>query len=151
MATTDFNKTRAAFMQRASAPNITPFALKLAYLIAFKYMNRETRTARPAQETLARDINVSIRHVRRLADILEPLGLVIVLGHGPNQASTYWIDPDKAAGTAAAKPKRTRESAIEPEKRTQESAIADRKADSHATEYRTPRARKADSGVRPTL
>ena len=31
-----FNKIRAAFMQRPSAPNINPFALKLAYLIAFQ-------------------------------------------------------------------------------------------------------------------
>jgi hypothetical protein len=135
-----FNKTRAAFMQRASAPNVPPVAFKLAWLIAYKYMNRETQTARPAQETLARDLNVSVRHVRRLADMLEPLGLVIAPGHGPNRSSTYWIDPDKATGPQ----KRTRESSIEAEKRTPESAIADRNADSRrqktglpATENRT--------------
>jgi hypothetical protein len=95
-AAKDFNKTRSAFMRRASAPNVTPFALKLAYVVAFKYMNRETQTARPAQETLAADLNVSIRTVQRLLDILQPLGLVIVPGHGPNRASTYWIEPEKA-------------------------------------------------------
>ena len=76
----DLNKTRAAFMQRASVPNINPFALKLAYLLAFKYMNRETGTARPAQETLACDLNVTSRTVRTLLYILQPLGLVIVPG-----------------------------------------------------------------------
>jgi Helix-turn-helix domain len=93
--TQDFNKTRAAFMQRASAPKVPHAAFKLAYLIAFKFMNRETRTARPAQETLARDLNVSIRTVQRLIDMLQPLGLVVVPGHGPNRASTYWLDPGK--------------------------------------------------------
>ena len=43
----DFNKARASFMRRASAPHVSPFALKLAYLIAFKHMDSKTRTARP--------------------------------------------------------------------------------------------------------
>jgi hypothetical protein len=94
-AAESFNKTRAVFMQRASAPNIPPHAFKLAWMIAYRYMNRDTRTARPAQETLARDLNVSVRTVQRLLDILQPLGLAIVLGHGPNRASTYWIEPQK--------------------------------------------------------
>jgi hypothetical protein len=92
----ELNKIRAAFMQRASAPNIPPHALKLAYLIAFKYMNRKTWSARPAQETLARDLNVSVRTFQRLTDILEPLGLVIVPGDGRGHASTYSIDPERA-------------------------------------------------------
>lgn len=96
----DLNKIRAAFMRRASAPNIPHAAFKLAWVIAFKYMNGETQTARPAQETLAADLNVSVRTVQRLLDILEPLGLVIVLGHGPNRASTYWIDPEKATAVS---------------------------------------------------
>ena len=91
-----FNQVRAAFMRRASAPNVTPFALKLAYVLAFKYMNRETGIARPAQETLARDLNVTSRTIRTLLDILEPLGLTIIPGHGPNRSSSYCIDPDKA-------------------------------------------------------
>ena len=94
-ASASFNQIRAAFMQRASAPNVAPFALKLAYVIAFKYMNRETQTARPAQETLARDLNVTSRTIRTLLDILEPLGLTIIPGHGPNRASSYCLDPDK--------------------------------------------------------
>jgi hypothetical protein len=95
-----FNKARAAFMQRASAPSIPHAAFKLAWLLAYRYMNRESQTARPAQGTLARDLNLSIRTVQRLLDILEALGLVIVLGHGPNRASTYWIDPEKATAVS---------------------------------------------------
>jgi hypothetical protein len=92
----NLNAIRAAFMRRASAPDISPTALKLAYLIAYKYMNNETGTARPSQDALARDLRASVRTVQRLLDILGPLGLVISPGHGPNRASTYWIDPDKA-------------------------------------------------------
>ena len=92
----DFNKARASFMRRASAPHVSPFALKLAYLIAFKHMDSKTRTARPSQETLARDLNIEERSVRRLLDVLQPLGLVIVPGNGRGRAATYWIDPDKA-------------------------------------------------------
>src|SRR5262249_55831538 len=120
-----FNKIRAAFMQRASSPHILPLALKLAYLIAFKYMNRESRMAYPPQETLARDLGVSIRHVRRLADILQPLGLVVVPGDGRGNASTYWIDPDKA-GKADARV------------RLSKSKGGLRKADSRRQKRRTP-------------
>ncbi|WP_409191043.1 helix-turn-helix domain-containing protein [Bradyrhizobium sp. RDM4] len=93
---TNLNTTRAAFMRRASAPDINALALKLAYLIAFKFMDSATGTARPSQDTLARDLAVSVRTVQRLLDILQPLGLVIVPGHGPGRAATYWIDADKA-------------------------------------------------------
>jgi hypothetical protein len=103
------NTIRAAFMRRASAPDINSLALKLAYVIAFKYLNSETGTARPSQDTLARDLNISTRTIRTLLDILQPLGLVVVPGHGPNRAATYWIDPDKATpvspmGTEKRKP-----------------------------------------------
>jgi hypothetical protein len=95
-AAADFNRVRAAFMKRVSAPKITSLALKLAYVIAFKYMNCETQTARPAQESLAADLNVTDRTIRTLLDILEPLGLTIIPGHGPGRASTYCIDPERA-------------------------------------------------------
>ncbi|UGX95794.1 helix-turn-helix domain-containing protein [Bradyrhizobium barranii subsp. barranii] len=95
--TKTLNASRAAFMRRASAPDINALALKLAYLIAFKHMDTETgKTTLRSQETLARDLNVTVRTVQRLLDILIPLGLVIVPGHGPGRAATYWIDPDKA-------------------------------------------------------
>jgi Helix-turn-helix domain len=141
-----FNQIRAAFMRRASAPNVSPFAMKLGYLIAYKYMNANTRTARPSQETLAADLNVSIRTVRRLTDILQPLGLVTVPGHGPGRASTYWIDPDKTTPVSPSGPqKRTPVSGIDDaEKRTPVSPIEEANADTRCTntghpvhEYRT--------------
>ena len=68
----DFNKARASFMRKASAPHVSPLAFKLAYLIAYKYMNAENWTARPSQETLAHDlgraeVRTVQRHARRLA------------------------------------------------------------------------------------
>ena len=87
----DLNTIRAAFMRRASAPHINPFALKLAHLIAYKYLNNETGTARPSQER-SRPISMSPPAPSGpLLDILRPLGLVVAPGHGPNRASTYWI------------------------------------------------------------
>jgi hypothetical protein len=94
--TTDLNKIRIAFLERASAPNIPPIAFKLAHLIAYRYMNRRTWTAYPPQERLARDLNVSIRTVQRLTDILEPLGLTVMPGNGRGYASLYSIDPERA-------------------------------------------------------
>ena len=74
-ATGDLTTLRAAFMP--SAPHVSPFALKLAYLIAFKYMNVKTGTARPSQDTLAaRSQRRQVRTVQRMLDILRPLGLV---------------------------------------------------------------------------
>jgi hypothetical protein len=90
-----FNKLRVAFMERVSAPNVPPHALKLAYLIAYRYMNRKTWTAYPPQERLAHDLNVSVRTVQRLLDILEPLGLTIMPGDGRGLASRYSIDPER--------------------------------------------------------
>jgi hypothetical protein len=92
----EFNKVRAGFMRRASAPKLSPLVLKLAYVIAFKYMSVETQIAYPGQETLGADLNVSARTIRTLLDILEPLGLAIIPGHGPHRSSTYCLDPDRA-------------------------------------------------------
>jgi hypothetical protein len=135
----DFNKIRSAFRRRASAPNVTPFALKLAYLLAFKYMNKETQTARPAQETLARDLNVDERSIRRLLDILQPLGLTVVPGNGRGLASSYCIDPERATRDRKAD---TRVHLFGPERRTPESTFAPKGG--------LWRHQKADSRVRPT-
>jgi hypothetical protein len=95
----EFNRIRAAFMRRVAAPRIPSLALKLAYLIAYQECDNESQTTVRKQETLARLLNVTDRTVRTLIDILQPLGLVVVPGHGPDRASTYWIDPDKAQAT----------------------------------------------------
>jgi hypothetical protein len=129
----DFNKTRAAFMQRASAPHVPPIAFKLAYLIAFKYLNRKTGTTFVAQDTLARDLKLSDRHVRRLLDILRPLGLGIAPGDGRGKASTYWLDPVTATGA---------------ERRTPMSTFTDQKVDKKGGHLAS---KKVDSHVRPTL
>jgi hypothetical protein len=130
--TTDLNKTRIAFMERASAPHIPPHAFKLAWLIAYRYMNRDSQTARPAQNRLARDLNVSDRHVRRLLDILRPLGLGITPGDGRGKASSYWLDPLTSTGA---------------ERRTPTSTFTGQKVDKKGGLQAT---KKVDSRVRPT-
>jgi hypothetical protein len=79
-------------MQRASAPGIPASALKLAYLIAFKYMNRDTRSTFVGQDTLAADLDTTDRSVRNLLAILRPLGLAIEPGNGRGKASVYRIE-----------------------------------------------------------
>jgi hypothetical protein len=133
----NLNTLRAGFMRRASAPDISATALKLAYLIAYKYMNNDTGTARPSQDTLARDLAVSVRTVQRLLDILQPLGLVIIPGHGPNRASTYSIKPDKATPTS-------------PVNTTPMSPIGGRKGDIQRQRTRHPAPEKA-TPVSPQL
>jgi hypothetical protein len=103
-ASKEFNLVRAAFMRRASAPELPASALKLAYVIAFKEMDAERQSTYRRQETLAAALNVDERTVRRLLAILEPLGLSIENGHGPGQASTYRIvDIGKPKPTAPPK------------------------------------------------
>src|SRR5262245_23859173 len=92
---TNFNKARAEFMRRVTAPAVIPFAFKLAYLLAFKYVNRQTQVAFVSQDRLAADLAVSTRTVRRMLDILKPLGLTIVPGDGRSNASTYWVGPER--------------------------------------------------------
>ena len=129
----DFNKARASFMERASDPHILPHAFKLAWLLCYRYMNRESGTAHPAQDTLARDLNISIRTVQRLLDILRPLGLGIAPGDGRGKASTYWLDPVTARGT---------------ERATSMSSFPAQKGDKKG---RHPTTKKGDTHVAPTL
>jgi hypothetical protein len=146
--TDDLNAVRAAFMQRASAPHINPFAFKLAYLIAFKYLSRESRTTFVAQQTLARDLNVTTRTVRTLLDILQPLGLVVAPGHGPNRASTYWLDPDKATPGSPGKTEKRKPASGN--NRKPASALKPNSG-SWVHEKRKLGARKAEASFHPTL
>jgi hypothetical protein len=128
-----FNQIRAAFMRRASAPNIPHAVFKLSWLLAYRYMNNETRTARPSQTSLAADLNVSIRTVQRLLDILQPLGLVIVA------ASTYWIEPEPDKATP-----------MSPINTTPMSPIEGQKATSSDREHDIQRQNRRQSFVAPT-
>lgn len=97
-ASKEFNKARALFMSRASAPELPASALKLAYLIAFKYMNSTAEMTRPVyQQQMADHLDVTIRQVQRLLAVLEPLGLVIEAGIGRGKANTFRLDDDERA------------------------------------------------------
>lgn len=142
----DFNRARVQFMHRAAAaPDVSPAAFKLAWLICFKYMNRESRTAHPAQETLAADLNASVRTIQRLLNELRPLGLTIRAAHGPNQASSYGIEPEKATPVS---PIQGRKGDI---RRHEKATSGDRKGDTHVAptnkknQRREPRREESDS------
>jgi hypothetical protein len=54
----EFNNRRIAFVERARAPELAASVFKLAHLIAFGHMNRQTQTAIVGQDTLATELNV---------------------------------------------------------------------------------------------
>jgi hypothetical protein len=137
-ASKEFNKTRALFMKRASAPELPASLLKLAYLIAFAHMDGNTETAIVGQETLADELDVEVRHVRRLLSVLQQFGLQIEGGLGRGNAATYRIDDqpaeaEKRTSMSGFKPKKSGHTA--PEKRTSEAPksghTASEKADIH--------------------
>jgi hypothetical protein len=138
----DFNRTRAEFMRRASSPHVLPHAFKLAWLLAYRYMDRKTATAWPSQETLATDLGVSIRTVQRLLDILKPLGLTVVPGHGPNRVSTYWIHPEKGTPESPIA-EAEKATPMSPINTTPVSPIADRIGDIQRPNRRHPATEKA--------
>jgi hypothetical protein len=120
----EFNKLRARFMARVSAPEISALALKLAYVIAYKRMNTETRVLFIDQRELCREIGIGDhpRTIRRLLPILQRCGLSIEPGLGRGNASTYRIDvegDEKGAVESSFKSEKgTPESAFEEEKGT---------------------------------
>jgi hypothetical protein len=88
----DFNKLRARFMARVSAPEIPAMALKLAYVIAFKRMNTETRVLFIDQRELCQETGIkNPRTIRLLLRTLERCGLSIEPGLGRGHASAYRI------------------------------------------------------------
>ena len=87
----DFDAARAQFMARAAAPGVSANVLKLAYVIAFKHMNVESKTAVVGQGTLAADLNVTVRTVQNLLPVLQGFGLVIERGVGRNKLSVFRI------------------------------------------------------------
>ena len=61
-----FDLARAQFMTRAAAPDVSANVLKLGYVIAYKHMNVESKTAVVSQETLAADLNMTVRTIQSL-------------------------------------------------------------------------------------
>ena len=94
--TTSLNTIRAAFMRRASAPGINPFALE-ARLSHRLQIHGQLHRHRPAVAGHA-GAGSQRHHAHRPNPARHPAAArtVIVPGHGPNRASTYWIDPGHA-------------------------------------------------------
>ena len=94
-----FNKVRARFMARVSAPERSPFALKLAYIIAFKRMNRDTQVLFIGLDELAKELGTNERTVRRMLPTLRACGLQIERGDGRGHANAYWFAAEAERGT----------------------------------------------------
>jgi hypothetical protein len=87
----DFNLARAQLLARVAAPDVAANVLKLAYVITYKHMNVDSKMATVGHETLAADLNVTVRTVQCLLTTLESFGLVIERGGGRNNLSVYRI------------------------------------------------------------
>jgi hypothetical protein len=86
-----FDLSRAQFIARAAAPDVSANVLKLAYVIAFKRMNVESKMAIVSQKTLAADLNMTVRSVQNLLPMLETFGLVVEPAAGPGKPSVYRV------------------------------------------------------------
>jgi hypothetical protein len=88
-ATQNETDPRIAFMMRAL--DLPAMAYKLAGLLAWRYGNRNGAIF-PSQETLARDLQVSVKTVRRTLRLLQSIGLEAEIRRGPdgkNNQSKY--------------------------------------------------------------
>jgi hypothetical protein len=88
----DFDTLRDEFISRVFDANIPPLAFKLAWIICFKHMCGVACAACATEEMLACDLGVTVRTVRRLVNILRPLGLDVRPHHGRGGEATYCID-----------------------------------------------------------
>lgn len=72
----DFGKLRNIWLDQVVADRtVSPLAFKVAYIVANRYLNRQSGEAWPTQETLARAVEVTPRAIRKA------LGLLIDGGH----------------------------------------------------------------------
>jgi Helix-turn-helix domain len=76
---------RISFMQRAL--DASSHAYKLAGLLCWRYGNKNGAIF-PSQETLARDLGLTDRHVRRVLKELVPFGLRIDIRRGPRSGKS---------------------------------------------------------------
>jgi hypothetical protein len=73
---------RVPFMMRAL--DLSSVAYHLAGLLCWRYGdNKEGGAIFPAQETLAADLHISIRHLRNVVAELKPIGLKVRIRRGP--------------------------------------------------------------------
>jgi hypothetical protein len=102
MTADPFELSRAQFMAGAAAPNVPANVLKLGYVIAYKRMDVESKTAVVSQKTLAADLNMTVRSVQNLLPMLETFGLVIEPAGGPGKPSVYRV---KSLASESVRPK----------------------------------------------
>ena len=62
----DFSLARAQLLARVAAPDVAANVLKLAYVITYKHKNVDSKMATVGHETLAADLNVTVRTVQSL-------------------------------------------------------------------------------------
>lgn len=86
-----FNLARAQLLARVAGPEVAANVLKLAYVIAYKHMNVESKTAVVGHKTLAADLNVTVRTIQGLLITLKTFGVAINRGAGRNKLSVYRI------------------------------------------------------------
>jgi hypothetical protein len=149
--TFDYNKLRADFVNRACSSSTIPHAaFRLAHLICFKYMNRESRVAFVSQETLARDLNATVRTVQYLLDALEPLGLTIERGNGRGRASSYRIGERRTSMSAIEDEKDDTGDTLYDEKDETGCTLSGQKGEISSKERVKFSAKKGEAGFAPT-
>jgi hypothetical protein len=123
--------------------SLPPMAFHVAYSLA-TYLNRDSGDAFPAQETIAADVDIEARSVRRLVEHLIRGGhLVVTEAHGRGRSNLYRpIMKSRGNGSGFEDPgtgnqlplfeadNRTDRSGIEPKNRTDRSGIEAVKPDS---------------------
>jgi hypothetical protein len=86
-----FTAAKFAWLDRiADDARVSPSAFKLAYVLATRFLNRQTGDAWPTQQKLAALTNVSIRHLQRLTDELVSAGhLEVTVARHRYRANRY--------------------------------------------------------------
>jgi hypothetical protein len=95
----DFGKLRYDWLEQVAADRtIPPFAFKVAFIIACRFLNRQSGDAWPTQETLARIMGATSRGIRKALDQIASGGhMTAVRGRSrgaPNRYSIVLMDAD---------------------------------------------------------
>jgi hypothetical protein len=91
MAADDFTKRKFTWLDQVVADlSISPSAFRLTFILASRFVNRETGDGWPSQETLGQLVGITPRGIRKLVDQLISRGhLAVIRGHGPGNSSRY--------------------------------------------------------------